>query len=572
MEQANVDGLVKSRKTDFLPQHISIIQDDDAICCGQNKMLGLFTRPSMLTLLNFRDKSELNRLKTAFGGIPPYYDIPFLNALFVLEQNGCTDVIIEKDYINKDYLDEFSFFYSTTFKTYGRFCTRLHFFKGNLIKSFGISGGSGKIEDFTMVDRNTLQNAYLGFIVIRPIEKNKLGRTIIQPYIKNDNEEFVLSQTSCEVNLHGINLTAKGMPFIQQDTQAGVCASASQWMLVRYAHEKFGFKQYTLPSITALANRFLNVSRPFPATKGLNICQIVSSLIQMDFAPIVYDRVPGFSGAKLEELKEIVYHYLESELPVILIINASHVCLVIGHDFRPQIKPRKTSKCIKKNLDYIHHLIVHDDELGPYLRMPIEDSNVKNANFFDTEDLTLFRTSYTTPYSFSQNVTSVIVPSFKKIYIESVIVENYVQNILTGQNPLFIQLKQFIKDETFLPSLLENQIIIRTFFIKSNDYKEKVVKTGALSPQIRQLYLNMKMPRFIWVTEISSPNYLLSPNKYERKIIGEIICDSTTSPDLPHIFLSIHLPGVLLIRYPNPDNEVKFYEIENDKPYRSYVR
>ena len=42
------NGFVKSRETDFLPQHISIIQDDDAICCGQNKMLGLFTRPSNL--------------------------------------------------------------------------------------------------------------------------------------------------------------------------------------------------------------------------------------------------------------------------------------------------------------------------------------------------------------------------------------------------------------------------------------------------------------------------------------------------------------------------------------------
>lgn len=522
----------------------------------------------MLALLDFRDQGELNRLKTTFGGIPPY-DIPFLNALFVLEQNGCTDVIIEEDYIDKDYLDEFSLFYSTTFKTYGRFCTRLHFFKGDLIKSLGISGGSGKIEDLTAVDRNTLQNAYLGFMIIRPIEKNKLGRTVIRPYIKNDNEEFVLSRTSCEVNLHGINLIAKGMPFMHQDTQAGVCASASQWMLARYAHERFGFKRHTLPNITAFANRFLNVSRPFPATKGLNVCQIVSSLIQMDFAPIVYDKESKHSGSELEE---IVYHYLESELPVILILNIRHVCLVIGHDFMPQIKPRKKNKRIKKNSDYIHHLIVHDDELGPYLRMPMKNSNVKNANFFNTEDPALFRTSYTTPYSFSQNVSSVIVPSFKKIYIESVIVENYVQNILTGQNPLFTQLLQFIKDQTFLPSLLENQIIIRTFFIKSNDYKEKIAKISALSLQIRQLYLNMKMPKFIWITEISSPSYLLSPNKYERKIIGEIICDSTTSPNLPHIFLSIHLPGVLLIRYPNPDNELMFYEIENDKPYPSYVR
>jgi hypothetical protein len=43
-----LDGLVKSRKTDFLPQHIGIMQGDNTICCGQNKMLGLFTRPSFL--------------------------------------------------------------------------------------------------------------------------------------------------------------------------------------------------------------------------------------------------------------------------------------------------------------------------------------------------------------------------------------------------------------------------------------------------------------------------------------------------------------------------------------------
>jgi hypothetical protein len=45
-EVLNIDGLVKSRKTDFLLQHIGIMQCDDTICCGQNKMLGLFTRPS----------------------------------------------------------------------------------------------------------------------------------------------------------------------------------------------------------------------------------------------------------------------------------------------------------------------------------------------------------------------------------------------------------------------------------------------------------------------------------------------------------------------------------------------
>jgi len=43
-----VDGLVKSRKIDFMPQHIDWKIDKVAICCGQNKMLGLFTSASEL--------------------------------------------------------------------------------------------------------------------------------------------------------------------------------------------------------------------------------------------------------------------------------------------------------------------------------------------------------------------------------------------------------------------------------------------------------------------------------------------------------------------------------------------
>ena len=50
------DGLVKSRKTDFLPQHIGAMRDDDPICCGQNKMLGLFTRPSRKAYLSYVKK------------------------------------------------------------------------------------------------------------------------------------------------------------------------------------------------------------------------------------------------------------------------------------------------------------------------------------------------------------------------------------------------------------------------------------------------------------------------------------------------------------------------------------
>jgi len=40
------DGLVKSRKLDFLPQDVGYKIEKATISCGQNKMLGLFTSAS----------------------------------------------------------------------------------------------------------------------------------------------------------------------------------------------------------------------------------------------------------------------------------------------------------------------------------------------------------------------------------------------------------------------------------------------------------------------------------------------------------------------------------------------
>ena len=47
-EVTKFDGLVKSRKLDFLPQYIDYQKDKATICCGQNKMLGVFTSLSSL--------------------------------------------------------------------------------------------------------------------------------------------------------------------------------------------------------------------------------------------------------------------------------------------------------------------------------------------------------------------------------------------------------------------------------------------------------------------------------------------------------------------------------------------
>src|SRR5262245_46892200 len=42
---------------------------------------------------------------------------------------GAKTVVVERDYIDHDYLEDFAAYYVRCFKNYARTCTRLHFFK-----------------------------------------------------------------------------------------------------------------------------------------------------------------------------------------------------------------------------------------------------------------------------------------------------------------------------------------------------------------------------------------------------------------------------------------------------------
>ncbi|MGD1152737.1 MAG: hypothetical protein ABR911_07690 [Syntrophales bacterium] len=528
-----------------------------------------------LRIINFKDKASLQEFGLYKGSSINEFDVPFHNILLTLEKNACTDIIVERNYIDKEYLDEYSFFYSTSFKNYGRFCTRLHFFHGNIAKHLGINHDQDFI--FTASEKDSLQKSYLGFCVIRPTDRNRISHTVIKPHIDNPRDVFIKSQSNYLVNLNGTCLTATGMPFMQQDSQAGLCASTDLVMLSRYMHEVHKHRLCTSPEVTLIANKFLGSDRSFP-NRGLTIYHMLSALSEMGYSPVVYSRVGVPASVNLED---IVYYYLESALPVILFIQArgcSHVCLAIGHDFKPNLPPRITRKSnILRNSDFIRHFIVHDDELGPYLHLPLLAKDIKTANFFPKFDSSVFRSSYTHPWSF-ENVQAAIVPVHRKVYLSGEEIESNVEKILSPLNHVFglmVGNMQPDKKKLFEGVLSSGKLALRSFFLKSNDYKKWIADMPRVSAEIREFYLNAELPRFIWLTEMSDIDNLRKPNNKDHLILGEIISDSTAGAKSQYQFISIHLPSVFLDRElnnpTNPDH-IAIYSINNDDPYQAYIR
>src|SRR5437870_3458488 len=85
---------------------------------------------------------------------------------------ACRTVVFESDYVDMDYQDEFAAYYSKAFKDYKQRCCRLHFFSSTIPES--------KQPDFA-----PYKDSYLGFIVIRPIDLHRMGRTILRPTVTN---------------------------------------------------------------------------------------------------------------------------------------------------------------------------------------------------------------------------------------------------------------------------------------------------------------------------------------------------------------------------------------------------
>jgi hypothetical protein len=101
-------------------------------------------------------------------------------------------IIVEYDYTDRDYLDDFAAYYVRCFQSYERRCKRVHFFSTiineviikNIIRNESSDG--------------ELCNSYLGFVVARPLPDAIIGRTVLKTYESDGgrrNFTSVLSST-----------------------------------------------------------------------------------------------------------------------------------------------------------------------------------------------------------------------------------------------------------------------------------------------------------------------------------------------------------------------------------------
>src|SRR5690606_30102206 len=91
-------------------------------------------------------------------------------------------------------------------------------------------------------------------------------------------------------------------------------------------------------------------------------------------------------------------------------------------------------------------------------------------------------------------ITEIIVPLYTKIYMEA------------GEASFFSQ--NLLKLSTF--AYKNKSIATKTFLCSSRSYKNYIMNLEDINLDIKKLFLNLSMPKFIWTTEIYDSEHFLN--------------------------------------------------------------
>lgn len=415
--------------------------------------------------------------------------------------------IIEENYIDRWWREEYSIYYSKTFynKT-DKFSTRIH-----LIKE-AVSGHEGVNED-----------NYIGYLILRPIPvpTSRILKIIVKPlkeaFIEN-NEKLKIYVAKCkfEVHIGGKKIEFFGFPFYQQDSMVSSCAHADILMVAEYMHRKFNSNK---PLIKDFFSNTLQVSGRSVPSPRLTVDQISAAFqnigiqtkicFPFDSKPQIFEIDEG-----LNYFLEYVNSYMESGLPTILTVK-DHVVLIIGHTI---------------NADGKKDYIVYDDS-GAFLKK-IENSCAFYAVISHEELKTMLKFLIGESY---YSVVSINV-EFERVYFPYKRVKEVIGRIIKGRSEkIGVNIEDSIKERRFL-------------IADSRDFKILCSMRGV------SFFNDILMPHYIWIVELYSES---------KNIMYDILIDASAHKDDFQSWIAVWYRDAILFnkRYTNEEDK-SIYDVK----------
>ena len=397
-------------------------------------------------------------------------------------------VVVEYPYVDKVFRNSYYRYYSGKAKPVSRDCIRLSFF----IDTDPSMVGNPMIHEIW-------EQQYRGFMILRPTELNIVGRNAISPdiYIEND---FLICKTEIPASVNGLKVAVEAFPASSQDSETMVCAETAVWATMEYFGNRYAEYSPVRPShiIKLLKNQ--SFSRQLPSS-GLTSEQICYLFKNMNFQPVlrpVYGEESDYS---------MIGSFVESGIPVVLSITnyvdetypvedrVAHAILCIGHEKVTEDEVNNVKSIADNGLSFIDYdninkRFVYIDDNFPAYRMDYLETPADSYAEKKWKDCRIRFASY---------------PLYEKILLMPYSVKCMAMN--------FLHYIQGIDDG--------REITLRTFLASSRSYKDYVCRNN-MPEEMREMILDLYLPKFIWVVELSSRKGHL-----ENYAEGLLIFDST---------------------------------------------
>lgn len=397
---------------------------------------------------------------------------------------NCRHILVENNYVDHDYLDDYSTYYSKCFDDYNRFCKRAHFWREEL--------PSKPFEQVIIEnDQKTLQaigDAYLGFTVIKPLPDAVVGRTVLRTYDDDGAKRFYTATKDYKVNLFGLQLCVpNSLAAQEQDSVSAACATTALWTAFHKTSDLYGSFVPTPTEITRSATKYIHNTRPIP-THGLNVEQMCCAISENRLVPEAYGvgvRTP---------VNSLIYSYLRAGIPVILGFkiqgsNDRHAVTISGYRLEDTPCTGAGDELTLSGSELtgrrISEFYSHDDNFGPFSRLYCEYSQADGRVF--RREISLGGKSY----SDICEPKVVIVPIYHKVRLRFQKVRATVEKF-----DRYLRALNVPSDETGIPLTFEWDIRV----IELAELKQYILQSSTMDDSTKEQILLSNQARFNWLS------------------------------------------------------------------------
>ncbi|MCE5238723.1 hypothetical protein LLH23_09545 [bacterium] len=329
--------------------------------------------------------------------------------------------IVETRYVDRDYLEEHAAYYVRCFRPYERFCSRIHFF-GEAFSQEQIdcivAGASGQgLTDL-------LLNAYLGFVVIKPLPQMFFGRTCLKTYPPDGDgsRRYYPALVGYKAHVAGIELSVESLAFQEQDHGVAACATSALWSAFQATGRLFQHPILSPAAITQAAVSSGRLGRVFPS-EGLNTEEICQACRAVGLDAELF----SFPAQPEADFKTVVQAYLSGGLPVVLLVEllnlpqgpALHAVTLSGFSTGASLEGCWRGSRVSK-------VYAHDDQIGPFARMAVTSAEVQASGDTQPTEHTVLTTSWLDGNGERSGVANVVavplyavVPVYHKIRLSA---------------------------------------------------------------------------------------------------------------------------------------------------------